>query len=378
MSHDPHNPRFTFKAANPNYIPGKLPLTDPLTLHGKDVPEREWIVTDWIPDGQVTMLGGDGGIGKSLLAMQLLTAAAIGKPWLGLPTISCKAIGFFCEDDEEEIHRRQVAVNRHYDVEFADLENLKWKSLVGSDAALIAFDFDRGEPTELVNQILAAAIDFGAQLVVIDSLHDVFYGNENNRIHARQFINMLRDLAMGFAGAVVLTAHPSLTGLSSGSGLSGSTAWNAAVRSRLYLQRPKDKEGNGDDRERVLARKKSNYAKPGECLTLFWDDGVFVAEPAPDAFDASLRKRTLDTLLFERTQKAWDNDWPLSAQPSTGDRYLPHAISRGSDFKVAEAKTAMLAHLDAGNLTVDQRLSRTAKGLRVVRNPYAGDQQNGM
>ncbi len=38
----------------------------------------------------------------------------------------------------------------------------------------------------------------------------------------------------------------------------------------------------------------------------------------------------------------------------------------------------MLAHLDAGNLTVDQRLARTAKGLKIVRNPFAGDEQNGM
>ncbi len=61
-----HNPRFTFKAANPGYISPKLPLTDPLGLQGKDVPEREWIVTNWIPHGTVTMLGGDGGIGKSV------------------------------------------------------------------------------------------------------------------------------------------------------------------------------------------------------------------------------------------------------------------------------------------------------------------------
>ncbi len=136
MSHDR---RFQFSATNPNYISPKLPLTDPLGLQGKDVPEREWIVTKWIPHGAVTILGGDGGIGKSLLAMQLLTAVAIGEPWLGLPTISCKAIGFYCEDDEEEIWRRQAAINRHYGVDFADLENLKWRSFVCADVALIGF-----------------------------------------------------------------------------------------------------------------------------------------------------------------------------------------------------------------------------------------------
>ena len=39
-----HNPRFTFQAANPGYIPAKLPLTDPLGLQGKDIPDRKSVV----------------------------------------------------------------------------------------------------------------------------------------------------------------------------------------------------------------------------------------------------------------------------------------------------------------------------------------------
>ena len=121
---------------------------------------------------------------------------------------------------------------------------------------------------------------------------------------------------------------------------------------------------------------KANYAKSGDCLTLFWDAGVFVPEQAPDAFDASLHKHSLDTLMFERIQKAWENGYPLSPEPCTGDRYLPRALSRGSNFKVAEVKTAMWAHLDAGNLTVDRTKTRSSKGLKVVRNPFAGEGQN--
>jgi hypothetical protein len=34
---------------------------------------------------------------------------------------------------------------------------------------------------------------------------------------------------------VLLTGHPSLTGINTGTGTSGSTAWNASVRSRLYF-----------------------------------------------------------------------------------------------------------------------------------------------
>ena len=58
----------------------------PAALHGKPVPERKWIVPDWVPYGVVTGLYGDGGLGKTLLAQQLQTSTALGRRWLGLPT----------------------------------------------------------------------------------------------------------------------------------------------------------------------------------------------------------------------------------------------------------------------------------------------------
>ncbi len=65
----------------------------------------------------------------------------------------------------------------------------------------------------------------GAQLVVFDSLHDFFAGNENHRGHARNFIALLRRLAREIDGTVVVTGHPSVYGLRSGTGSSGNTAW---------------------------------------------------------------------------------------------------------------------------------------------------------
>ncbi len=124
--------------------------------------------------------------------------------------------------------------------------------------------------------------------MVIDSLHDVYGANENARSEARQFIQHLQGIAEATGGAVLLTAHPSLTGMATGSGLSGSTAWNAAVRSRLYLTRPRGEAAKGGDGgaggggeaadRRVLERKKANYAKAADSLALRWQDGVL----APD------------------------------------------------------------------------------------------------
>jgi hypothetical protein len=102
--------------------PSPLRIVDPRCWHGQAVPERRWIVPNWIPRSVVTGLYGPGGTGKSLLAMQLLTATALGKPWLGMPAEPLTSvIGVFCEDDEEELHRRQAAIKREiYDCDFAD------------------------------------------------------------------------------------------------------------------------------------------------------------------------------------------------------------------------------------------------------------------
>ena len=208
------NPETGWEPARAGYRSPEIPTIDPFLLDGEPIPVRRWIVNDWIPHGNVTMLAGAGGTGKSLIAMQLLTACAIGQPWLGRPTMACRALGVFCEDDKAELHRRQVDINKLYDVEFGDLENLKWISRVGEDSTMMTFDkFDRGNVTEFYQQVFNVASGFGAQLIVIDTLHDVFGGNEIYRPQARKFVNLLATLARDHDGAVVLCAHPSLTGI---------------------------------------------------------------------------------------------------------------------------------------------------------------------
>ena len=54
-------------------------------LDGKEIPDRDWLFHDWIPGKRVTLLYGDGGTGKSQIAMQLCVAVASDQPWLNLP-----------------------------------------------------------------------------------------------------------------------------------------------------------------------------------------------------------------------------------------------------------------------------------------------------
>jgi RecA-family ATPase len=225
-----------------------------------------------------------------------MTACATGRPFLGCEVRRCKALGVFCEDDEAELHRRQSGINAKLGIDFADLENMHWISRGGDENLLMTFSGDgRGEPTPLFHQIVAAAKEMGAQLVVIDTAADTFGGNENIRAQVRQFISMLNRLAMEINGAVLPLAHPSQTGKASGAGDGGSTAWNNSVRSRLYLSR--EGGGNGDAIDpdaRTLSRLKSNYARTGDKITLRWNNGAFEADGA--MLEASADGSSLDRI----------------------------------------------------------------------------------
>ena len=46
-------------------------------LEGREPPAREWIIPYWIPAGHVTLLAGRGGIGKTLIAQHIGSAATV-------------------------------------------------------------------------------------------------------------------------------------------------------------------------------------------------------------------------------------------------------------------------------------------------------------
>jgi RecA-family ATPase len=248
--------------------------------HDKPVPERRWLVPGMLLRGTVSLLSGDGGLGKSLLMQQLMTASAVGRPWLGLDVPRVRSFAFFCEDDDDELWRRQADINAHYDANMIDVaHDVSMTSRVGQDNLLMEFPYrggDKGTKTRLYEQVLMHIRDFGAQLVIIDTAADTFGGNEIIRPQVRAFVNALRRFAMETDGGVILTAHPSVQGMTTGSGISGSTAWSNSVRGRSYLTRPKhhdDEEGDPD--ERVLKLMKSNYGRTGNEIRLRWHQGVF-------------------------------------------------------------------------------------------------------
>ena len=192
---------------------------------------------------------------------------------------------------------------------------------------MVEFDAqDRGHPTPFFNQVLEQAQDFGARLVVLDSLHDIFAGNENSRPQARHFVNALRRIAIAIDGAVLITSHPSLTGRNTGSGEAGSTAWHNAVRSRLYLTGPSHQDGEDiDPSRRTLTTMKANYAAKGEIIECEWRNGVFV--PIGQGLSKSTWDHQAEEVFLECLDLLASRGTPVSEAP-TSTNYAPKKMAR--------------------------------------------------
>lgn len=261
----------------------RTPVLSAGELHNVAIPPREWLIPGILLRRSVTMLSGDGGVGKSLSCLQMMVACALGVPWLGVQ-IPCPitSFAFMCEDEKDEIHRRLADCARHYGASLDEIgDRVRFVSRIGENNELVTFR-GGGEKRTAVYESIQREIDrWGRQLIIIDTVADTFGGNENWRSQTRSFINAIRQLGFINNGGVILTAHPSRAGLADGTGISGSTGWNNSVRARVYLTYPanieKDEDGETyPTNERILKTMKSNYSQAGEKWRLQWRDGVFI------------------------------------------------------------------------------------------------------
>lgn len=286
---------------------------------GREMKRRPELVPGWLPGCQVSSIDGPGGGGKSTVALQLCASVVSGRSWLDQQVQRGPAIYLASEDDADEIQRRLDAICVHQGLGFDDLADLHiWPLATDDPALVVAGQNDTLAPTARWSQLQAAVDRIRPVVLVLDSRADVFGGNEVSRSQARGFVALLRKMAVTQGVAIVMLGHPSLTGISSGSGSSGSTHWRNAVRAGLYLRPPEDPDASSD--LRVLEVMKNNYGPAGLVMTLRWSAGAFVLEGGAtpldrkDAGEAAERKfmELLDAFTAEG-RHVGDTDSVISA-----------------------------------------------------------------
>jgi RecA-family ATPase len=344
--------------------PAALPVIDPRDWQGKKASPRKWFVEGWIPDRTVTNLSGDGGSGKTEIILQLIAASSLQTQWFGKDVSAGPCLYYGAEDEAEELHRRLETIVERAGQNLSDLDGIRLIPMAGLDAVLAEPDQRRNLlATAIFSKLVSQAKALRPKLIVIDPSADVFGGDEINRAQVRKFVSMLRGLAMEIDCAVLLLSHPSLTGMSTGTGTSGSTAWNNSVRSRLYLEVTSPET-------RVLTVVKANYGRTGEKIEMQWQDGVYVLNDGGDTLIESMRNSKIDKLFLELLELFTTQGQNVST--SSGKNYAPAKMAEHPKAKGVTKKqlaASMQRHFDAKRieLVIDGPESRQRARLVIIR-----------
>lgn len=159
----------------------------------KEAPPPTWLVNDLLGLGDVVLMVGEPGLGKSWLAMALAIAVAdAGSKWLGHNLTTHGRVLYIDEENPEDIVRQRLH-KLGLDVETA--ENLRYVHQQG-------VRLDRHP-----DRILDEAVTFDPVLIILDSLTRFHTGDENNAgAMAALFNDGVNPLARE-TGATVLLLH---------------------------------------------------------------------------------------------------------------------------------------------------------------------------
>jgi RecA-family ATPase len=373
--HDPVVPLRRAEAKQPP-SPEKESLSwiDMSKWDSESVPKRKWAIRDRVPLNQAGLFSGEGGTGKSIIELTKNVAHVLGKDWLGsLPEMG-PAFYLGAEDDVDELHIRLAAIASHYGATFKEIieAGLHVLCLLGQDATLCAANGKSGkvETTALYKQIYEAAGDIKPKNISIDTLSRAFAGNEIDRTQVYGFASHMQALAMVASGSVTVLSHPSLAGISSGSGISGSTAWHGAFRFRQYLTGVKPDGGEQPDGDlRQLEFKKNQYGPIGETMVLRYQRGLFLPEASLSTLDKLAREQQAENIFLDLLTH-YEQTGRNVSESKTANNYAATAFTKeqaAKGFRKADLEVAMRRLFDKGQIHVENysRPSRPAYRIKL-------------
>src|SRR5262245_22752929 len=162
-------------------------------LAGRQPPARTWWIQDWLSPAP-TLCSGGGGIGKSLLWQTIGTALATGREFLGATVAPLRVLIWACEDDENEIWRRQVAICQHLGVTLSGLGGLSIVPRLGADNTLLDLSFGKPTFTPAFVMLREQVNDLAIDVLVLDNVGQTFGGNESDRHQVTVFVNGIQGI----------------------------------------------------------------------------------------------------------------------------------------------------------------------------------------
>src|SRR6185312_5214177 len=166
--------------APPPPMPWNVTQLDIPSILNTPPPEHDWVWDQYIEVGTLTVIHGDGGTGKSILAGHLARAITTGGPCLGRPTQQGRVLILDAENPMDEIARRMHALDYAH-------------TPPGSIAYYRAAEAVFGTTDSLDLEPLATLIELHrATTVILDSQRGLWGGDEKEQVEIRPLYRQLQ------------------------------------------------------------------------------------------------------------------------------------------------------------------------------------------
>ncbi|MGH8125982.1 MAG: AAA family ATPase, partial [Rhodanobacteraceae bacterium] len=96
--------------------PAGVVQVDLQNLMTQDWPAARYVLEPIVPRRESTLLGGHGGIGKSMLALTLAAHVACGRKWGPFPAVQCRAAYISLEDEAPTVRYRLRRIVEAYNL----------------------------------------------------------------------------------------------------------------------------------------------------------------------------------------------------------------------------------------------------------------------
>ena len=214
-----------------------------------------FVINDFVEQGAVTLLAGEGGAGKSYIVLAAALAVVTGTPFYGKTIRQGRAVCLFAEDSPEALHLRLARLCGATGIDMAAVVGRLLPLSLLDDPPENRVLWSGGMSTArlaVLERELAALPDL--RLLVLDNVALMFDGEEISRKEVSGFLTALTRVARRRKSGIILIHHASKS--QDGTSLrmaSGSTAWIAQSRVAAEVRKATD-----TDSPRLAVRKINN------------------------------------------------------------------------------------------------------------------------
>jgi RecA-family ATPase len=339
-------------------VNGAGPMIEPFaTFNARDWKDKKrepqkWFVRNRIPIGEVGIISGDGGTGKTLLGLQACVAGAAERPdWLnGILDRNGPALIYSAEEKLRQMHWRTGCILEHFKLTWDDFGDRLHFICDPDDPVLATIDPRTGlaAPTLALHRLEKTVEKIKPVFVLIENAAEVYPASEIVRSPISRFVRkVLGSLTVASEAAVGLIQHPSVSGLKDGTGRSGTTGWSNAGRWRLNFTKVDDEDAP-DTGVRQLHVIKSNYGPEGEKVKVVWRNGVFVPLTRGSLLERAASEGAVDEVFLTCLDAATEQG--VDVHLTTGKSYAPShfaQMSQANGYGGKSFEKAMQRLLDA-------------------------------